>query len=174
LDWFERAILGLPSAGLGVTDDSQCSTPPARVQEDSGNSVASALPTAALQAAAIFPYAFSRWTSQSDGAVVDIRQGAELGKINGAVPSVATIQNGTFLWPRWVFNTIKPGAPSHDAAERFVGADDNPGSNGFVCSGAEASVITHFGFVPLPAAPLFAGSSNVNSTCRLNVHNPPS
>jgi phosphate transport system substrate-binding protein len=174
LKFFETTILGLSSAQIGVVDDSQCSKHPVRAEENSGVAVTTVLTTTALQAAAIFPYSFGQWTAQSDGAQPDLRHGATLGKLNNVTASVATIQNASFLGRRWVFNEIKPGSPSHDAAERFVGADDSdPTANGLVCSGAEASVITHFGFVPLPAAPLDPGSANTDSTCRLNVSNPP-
>ena len=48
---------------LGVLDDSQCSKPPTRVQENSGSAAAAALGTTAKQAAAILPYSFAQWTA---------------------------------------------------------------------------------------------------------------
>jgi phosphate transport system substrate-binding protein len=174
LTFFEQTILGLAPTDAGVKDDTSCGTPAVRVQVNSGQAASAALGNnKAKMAAAIVPYSLAQWQSQASGVVPDSRAGVALGKINHVSPTVATIQNGSFLGRRWVFNAINPGSPSFNAAERFVGASDAANDNGFICSGAGATVIQQFGFVPLPVAPLFPGSSNVTSRCRLNAHNPP-
>jgi len=164
LSFFETRILGLTSAQQGVLDDTACATPPIRVQENSGQAVAST-----QRPRAIVPYSYAQHTAQSNGSVPDLRAGAQLGSINTVAPTAVTIGNGTFLGVRYVYNVTKTGSPAFDRTLRFVGVETEAnGGNGFICSNnpnVQAS-ISQNGFVPLPLAP--AGAGLPNSRCRKN------
>jgi phosphate transport system substrate-binding protein len=161
LSFFETKVLGLSSAQQGVSDDSDCNTAPIRVQENTGTGV-----SAANKPAAILPYSFAQWTAQSNGTVPDIRGGATLGKINNVAASATTINNGTFLGRRWVFNVVKQGSPSAASALKFVGVTSS--ANGYICADNSTvqNLISQYGFVSNPLGP--AGSGLPNSRCRKN------
>jgi phosphate transport system substrate-binding protein len=159
LSFFETRILGLTSAQQGVLDGSACNTPPIRVEENHGNQVASA-----NRARAILPYSFAQWTAQANGVIPDDRAGATLGKINGVTPNATTVNNGTFLGRRWVYNVAKTGSPSYAAAVNFIGVKSS--GNGFLCADTPSvqSIITTYGFIQNSLAP--AGPGLPNSRCR--------
>ncbi|MEJ7583542.1 MAG: substrate-binding domain-containing protein [Acidimicrobiales bacterium] len=164
LSFFETRILGLTSAQQGVLDDTACTTRPTRVQENSGAAV-----LAAERAFAIVPYSFAQHTAQANGAVPDLRAGAQLGSINGVAPTATTISNGSFLGVRYVYNVTKQGSPAFARTLNFVGVRPAAdGGNGFICSDNAnvQAAISRFGFVPLALAP--AGAGLPNSRCRKN------
>jgi hypothetical protein len=82
-------------------------------------------------------------------------------------PSATTINNGTFLGRRWVYNVLRQSTPSLSAALKFVGVSSSTG-NGYICADTASvqSIITNYGFVQNPLGP--AGSGLPNSRCRKN------
>jgi phosphate transport system substrate-binding protein len=161
LSFFETRLLGMSSAQQGVLDDSSCAVHPKRIEENSGNQV-----LLGDRAAAINPYSFANWTAQSNGIPSDIRGGALLGNLGGIAPSATSINNGTFIGRRWVYNVLKQTSPSIAAELKFVGVTSS--ASGYLCvdGGAAQLIISQYGFVNNPLGP--AGSGLPNSRCRKN------
>ena len=162
LSFFETKILGLSSAQQGVLDDSQCTVHPTRIEENEATSIASA-----DHPFAISTYSFADWKAQRNAVVPDLRNGANLGWINGVKPTAATVTDGTFLGIRYVYNVAKNTSPSINAVLDLIGVTAT--GNGYLCDPNNAtakSEITKYGFVPLASAP--AGTGLPNSACRKN------
>jgi phosphate transport system substrate-binding protein len=160
LSFFETKVLGLTSAQQGVLDGSSCATAPIRFEENHGNQI---LP-AGNRNKAILPYSFAQWTAQANAVIPDDRAGSTLGQINGKPANATTINSGTFLGRRWVYNVVKTGSQSYAAAVDFVGVD--AGGNGFLCADTPSvqATIAQYGFVTNSLAP--AGPGLPNSRCR--------
>jgi ABC-type phosphate transport system substrate-binding protein len=134
---------------------------------------AAEIPTAA-KPNAIFPMSYAQWVADRNKKTPDLRNGIVEMSINGIAPSAKTINTvdgaGHFIGTRYVYNVTMPTQPDYTDVLRLVGAD-NSGA-GFICSGAEKSIITAFGFQPLAAATTGTTSSGTNvtlkSACRVN------
>jgi phosphate transport system substrate-binding protein len=159
LSFFETKILGLSSAQQGVLDDSSCAVHPIRIQEHDATGV-----SAGNRPAAILPFGYAKWVQMNSGLTPDLRAGVKLSKINFVKPTTATISDNSFFGVRYVYNVAKTTSPHHGQVLRFIGV--NATGNGYICSGAENSNISTYGFVPLTQAP--AGPGLPNSFCRLN------
>ena len=142
---------------LGGNTSNNPSCPSTEVQESNSTLVA-----AGSRSTAILPYSFAQYTAQKNLVVPDLRAGTKLGKINGVAPNSTTIGNATFLGVRWVYNVAKTTSPSYGDVLRVIGVDAT--GKGYLCSGAQASNITLYGFVPIPSGP--SGPGLPNSTCR--------
>jgi phosphate transport system substrate-binding protein len=162
LSFFQTTILQETSAQQNVLDDTACNVRPLRTEENTGNQVASG-----NRAAAITPYSFAQWTAQSTNTVPDVRAGSQLGRINNVAPNATTINNGTFLGWRYVFNVVRTDGPSYQDAVDFVGVDN--GGNGWLCTNdsAKNNIITQYGFLLLPNAAA-GGGVTTTSRCRKN------
>lgn len=167
LSFFETRILGLSSAQQGVLDDTSCTNRPIRIEENSGNQVASG-----FRPFAILPYSFADWTAQKNGLwpTGDIRAGSYLGAINGIGASTSTVGETCgpcFLGRRYVYNVTKQSSPELQNALWLVGVASG-NHNGWLCNnnGDANFIISAWGFVPLPNAS--EGSGLPNGTCRKN------
>jgi phosphate transport system substrate-binding protein len=163
LSFFETRILGLTSAQQGVLDGTSCNTAPIRVEENHGNQVVSG-----NRPNAILPYSYAQWTAQKNAVVPDDRAGALLGSIGGVAPSPTTVNNGTFLGRRWVYNVLKNtgtnSSYSYSTALKVVGVTAS--TNGFLCkdNSSVQSIVTQYGFIQNPLGA--AGPGLPNSRCR--------
>jgi phosphate transport system substrate-binding protein len=122
--------------------------------------------SAANKASAIYFFSVSQWNAQASGRLVDLRNGALLGSINGVTPVAAHINTSSsrFFGTRYVYNVTKSGSPSGAAALAFVGVTAS--KVGYACNNNQASTITAFGLAPLALGGTGAGLPN--SYCRLN------
>lgn len=74
-----------------------------------------------------------------------------------------------FAFPgvRFVYNVLDTRAPNYIEARNFVGFDNvSNGAKSALCSGTRASIISSFGFSPIPASGNTAGNNAAGSTCR--------
>jgi ABC-type phosphate transport system substrate-binding protein len=122
--------------------------------------------SAANKPNAIYVFSVAQWQAQSGGRLVDLRNGAVLGQINGVSPNASSINTSPtrFFGTRYVYNVTKSGSPSEQAALAFVGV--KPGGPGYLCNNGQASTISAFGFAPLASGGTGAGLPASN--CRLN------
>jgi phosphate transport system substrate-binding protein len=113
------------------------------------------------RADAILPYSVAQWVAQANGASTDLRSGLRIGAIAGQNPVSGpdaagryqpdpAVINGDFPGVRTVYNVLDTRLPSYPQALRVVGFDAT--GPGYLCSGtpAVASILTTFGFTPLP------------------------
>ncbi len=123
---------------------------------------------------AIFPMSYAQWVADRNKKTPDLRNGIVEMKINGIAPSAKSVNTvdgpGHFIGTRYVYFVTSPVEPDYTDVLRLVGAD-NSGA-GFVCGGAMKSIITAFGFQPLPLATTGTTSSGTNvtlkSVCRVD------
>lgn len=115
---------------------------------------------------AIYVFSVGQWNAQKGGVLVDLRNGAQLGSINGVAPNSSTINTSAsrFFGTRYIYNVTKSTSPQLSAALDFVGVKS--GGPGYICNGNASSTITTFGGVNLPLGGTGAGLPN--SHCRLN------
>jgi phosphate transport system substrate-binding protein len=73
----------------------------------------------------------------------------------------------TFPGVRFVYNVIDTRSPNYAEARAFVGFDNvGGGTKSALCSGTRASIISSFGFAPLPTSGNVANNNTAGSTCR--------
>ena len=90
----------------------------------------------------------------------------------GGYPVVETNAKGgttPFAFPgvRFVYNVLDTRAPNYIEARNFVGFDNvSGGAKSALCSGTRASIISSFGFSPIPASGGVSGNTEAASTCR--------
>ena len=90
----------------------------------------------------------------------------------GGYPVVETNAKGgttPFAFPgvRFVYNVLHTSAPNYIEARNFVGFDNvSGGAKSALCSGTRASIISSFGFSPIPASGGVSGNNEAGSTCR--------
>lgn len=115
---------------------------------------------------AIYFFSVGQHKAQGTGVLVNQRNGATLGQINGVTPNSTTINTtaSRFFGTRYIYNVTKTGSPSESAALDFVGV--KAGGPGFICKNSASSTISTFGGYPLPLGGTGAGLPNSN--CRLN------
>lgn len=122
-------------------------------QENTGNTV-----PVADRSSAIAPYSAGQFIAQANAVVLDVRGGAQIGKIDGKTPisvvagtttlkpNAAVYRSTTFPGSRDVFHVVDVRSPSYNDALRFIGFD--AAGPGALCNGAFNTLITKFGFVP--------------------------
>jgi len=73
----------------------------------------------------------------------------------------------SFPGVRFVYNVLHTLSPNYIEARNFVGFDNvASGTKSALCSGSRASIISSFGFAPLPASGNVGGNNAAGSTCR--------
>ena len=120
----------------------------------------------AQKANAIAFFSVGQWKAQSSGRLLNLRNGATKGSINGVVPNASTVNTtaSRFFGTRYIYNVTKTGSPSESAALDFVGV--KAAGPGYICNNKAAGVIAAFGDSSLGLGGTGAGLPN--SYCRLN------
>ena len=81
------------------------------------------------------------------------------GNAKGSTPSYPGV--------RFVYNVIDSRSPNYIEARGFVGFDNiSAGSKSALCSRTRASIISSYGFAPLPTSGNVANNNDAGSTCR--------
>jgi phosphate transport system substrate-binding protein len=73
----------------------------------------------------------------------------------------------TFPGVRFVYNVLDTRSPNYTQARAFVGFDNvASGTKSALCSGTRASIISSYGFSPLPSSGNVGNNNDAGSTCR--------
>jgi phosphate transport system substrate-binding protein len=122
--------------------------------------------SAANKANALYFFSYGQYVSQASGKLVDLRNQAQLGNINGVAPSTSSINEtpSRFFGTRYVYNVTKSTSPQLTAVLNFVGVQAS--GPGYICNNTVHATLTGFGIAPLPLGGTGAGLPN--SYCRLN------